>query len=128
MAHQTTITGRVSELTVERGLLDRGWQVSTPSLPEKYDIVVHEPGTPPHEFKRVQVKTIKRRYDRKNEMIVYATDGRGNPYTLEECDFLAGVEGSDFYLIPCRGITEYWSKDDEWEQKGWRKFSLTDAK
>lgn len=126
MAHQSTITGRVSELTVERELLRRGWQVSTPSLDEKYDILVREPGAPVHEYKRIQVKTIRRRDDRKNQMVVYATDGKGRPYTYEDCDFLIGVEGLDFYIIPCLGLTEYWAEDATYERKGWRKFSLTD--
>lgn len=122
MAHATQITGRVSELTVERALLSRGWEVSLPILNEVYDLVVREPGTPTSEFKRVQVKTIRRRVDRNNEMIIYATNGRGDPYIEEDVDFLAGVEGSTIYLVPCTGLKEYWTSDEAAPRKGWRRF------
>ena len=121
MAHETQITGRVSELTVERALLSRGFEVSRPILDEKYDLLIREPGTPSREFKRVQVKTIRRRIDRNNEMIVYATNGRGVPYAEEDVDYIAGVEGSTTYLIDCTGLKEYWATDKAAARK-WRRF------
>ena len=126
MAHITTITGRVSELTVERGLLARGWEVSRPIVDERYDLVVREPGTAPTDLKRIQIKTIRIREDRKGEYVVYATNGKKEPYTTDDCEYLAGVYGDDFYLVPCTGLTEYWA-DEQKRNAEWRKFSFTDV-
>lgn len=125
MAHNTQITGRVSELTAEKALLSRGWEVSRPILDEKYDLLVHEPGRPSSEFFRAQVKTIRRREDRNNEMVVYATNGKGVAYTSEDIDFLVGVEGEDTYLIPCSDLKEYWCTDADVLRKGWRKLGAS---
>ena len=121
MAHETQRTGRVSELTVERALLSRGYEVSRPILDEKYDLLMREPGAPSKDFKLVQVKTIRRRVDRNNEMVIYATNGRGVPYVAEDVDYIAGVEGTTVYLVECTGLKEYWASDEAAARK-WRKF------
>lgn len=113
----------MSELTTESVLLSRKWEVSRPILDEKYDILVREPGTPSSDFKRVQIKTIRRRVDRGNEMVIYATNGRGVPYVPEDIDYLAGVEGTSVYLVECTGLQEYWASD-ETAAKKWRRFDI----
>jgi hypothetical protein len=113
----------VSELTVESALLSRKWEVSRPLLDEKYDILVREPGTPSTDFKRVQIKTIRRRVDRNNEMVIYATNGRGVPYIAEDIDYIAGVEGLKVYLVECTGLQEYWASDEAAARK-WRLFDV----
>lgn len=109
MASTSAIRGGVSELTVQSALMSRGWDVSKPLLDEKYDLVAHEPGTPPNQLVRIQIKTIRPRTDRMDDLVIYATDGKGRPYTTDHCDYLAGVHGADVYLIPCIGQREYWS-------------------
>lgn len=121
MASETSRVGRVSELIVEATLLSRGWEVNVPSVDEAYDLVAREPNT--DEFVRIQVKTIRPRTDRANDLVVYATDGKGRPYTKTNCDIIAGVHGLDVYLIPVNGQREYWSVPTKAALK-WRKLSM----
>lgn len=123
MAHYSQLTGYTSEKIVELGLMTMGWQVSRPVVDESYDLLVHKPDTPPDQFLRLQVKTIRRRDDRKNEMVIYATNGRKRPYTKDDCDYLVGVEGTTFYFVPCIGQQEYWASDEKAAQK-WERFEL----
>jgi hypothetical protein len=108
---------------VESALLSRGFEVSRPILDEKYDILIREPGAASSDFKRVQIKTIRRRIDRNNEMVIYATNGRGVPYATEDVDYIAGVEGTSVYLVDCTGLQEYWATDEAAARK-WRRYNL----
>lgn len=123
MAYSTAVKGHNSEAIVEITLLAMGWEVSRPIVDEKYDLLVRMPGAGPNEFLRLQVKTIRRRADRKNEMVIYSTYGQGNPYTYEHCDYIVGVNETTFYMIPCDGRQEYWASDEKAERE-WEKFQL----
>ena len=120
MAHETQRIGAVSELTVARALLSNGWEVSLPVVDEVYDLVIRDPLT--NEFKTAQVKTIRRREDRGNEMVVYAKKGNGEAYTAHDCDYIIGVEGEDVYMFECTGKREYWAGDVS-AAKRWIKFT-----
>lgn len=121
MAHETQVTGKLSEMTVARALLSNGWEVAQPEVDESYDLVARDPLT--GEFKTIQVKTIRRRKDRNNEMVIYATNGKGKPYQPQDCDYIVGVEGDTVYMTECTGISEYWATDKA-ASKRWVKFTV----
>lgn len=123
MAHATQITGTLSELTVARALLSNGWEVSKPMVDEVYDLVARDPIT--SKLKTIQVKTIRRRKDRNNEMVIYATNGRGEPYRPQDCDYIVGVEGDTVYMTECTGIKEYWATDTA-ASKRWVRFEIAE--
>ena len=123
MAHETQIIGTVSELTAARALLSNGWEVAFPVVDEVYDIIARDPIT--RKFMTAQVKTIRRRADRGNEMVVYAKKGNGEAYTSQDCDFIVGVEGDDVYMFECTGKREYWAGDVS-AAKRWIKFSVSE--
>ena len=119
MAHQTQVIGTVSELTAARALLANGWEVSLPMVPERYDLVAKDPVD--KKQKTIQVKTIRRRGDRANEMVVYATDGKGRAYTPDSCDLIVGIEGDTAYMFENAGKKEYWASETS-AAKRWIKF------
>lgn len=123
MAHETQIKGAVSELTVARALLSNGWEVSLPAVDEVYDLVIRDPFT--HEFKTAQVKTIRRREDRGNDLVIYAKKGNGEAYCRDEVDYIVGVEGDDVYMFECTGKREYWATDQS-AAKRWIKFTVNE--
>lgn len=107
MAHSTTVRGGVSELIASSLLLTEfGWEVSRPLVPETYDLLARDPAT--GEYHRVQIKTVRRRADRGNQPVVYATKNNGEPYTTAEIDWIMGVEGNKAYIFKCRDKKEYW--------------------
>jgi hypothetical protein len=120
MAHETQVTGAVSELTAAMALLSNGYEVARPLVPEKYDLIIRDPLT--NDKFTVQVKTIRRRTDRSNEMVVYATNGKGEAYQPQDCDLLIGIEGDTAYMFECTGIKEYWASDTT-AAKRWVKFT-----
>lgn len=124
MAHETQITGKLSEMTVARALLSNGWEVAQPVVDEKYDLIAKEPLH--GDFIRIQVKTIRRRKDRNNEMVIYATNGKGKPYQPQDCDYIVGVEGDAVYMTECTGISEYWATDKA-AAKRWVKFTVDET-
>lgn len=109
MAHETQVTGTISELTATRALLANGWEVSNPAVDEVYDLVAKDPLS--GEFRTCQVKTIRRRSDRNNEMVIYATNGKGKPYSPSDCDYIVGVEKDTVYMFENTGLKEYWRTD-----------------
>ncbi len=114
MAHVTAITGEVSELTAASLLLtELGWEVSRPIVPEAYDLLARDPQT--GDYARIQVKTVRRRRDRLNQPVVYASKNSGEAYTTDEVDFIIGVEGSTAYMFECRGKKEYWLSENNLE-------------
>lgn len=121
MAHETQVTGTISELTAVRALLSNGWEVALPVVAENWDMVGKDPLT--GETKYMQVKTIRRRKDRGNEMVIYATNGKGEPYTPDSCDYIVGVEGDTVYMTECTGIKEYWASEAS-AAKRWIKFEV----
>jgi hypothetical protein len=118
MGHPSQITGEISELTATIALMSNGWEVAFPSVDEPYDLVARDPDT--GKWTTIQVKTIRRRTDRNNEMVIYATNGKGEPYTPDVCNVIAGVTDNTVYLVPCSGIREYWATDESAERK-WTK-------
>ncbi|PAE24025.1 group I intron-associated PD-(D/E)XK endonuclease [Bacillus sp. 7894-2] len=120
MAHETQVKGTISELTAAMALLSNGWEVSFPAVDEVYDLVIRDPLT--NEFKTAQVKTIRRREDRGNEMVVYSKKGNGEAYTPQDSDYIIGVEGQDVYMFECSGKREYWAKDSS-AAKRWIRFT-----
>lgn len=121
MAHETQVKGVVSELTAARALLSNGWGVSQPVVDEVYDLVIRDPLT--GEFKTAQVKTIRRREDRGNELVIGSKKGNGEAYTPEEVDYIVGVEGETVYMFECTGKREYWASDQT-ALKRWIKFTV----
>lgn len=120
MAHETQVTGTVSELTAALALLSNGYEVAQPLVAEKYDLMIRDPLT--NEKYTVQVKTIRRRADRGNELVVYATNGKGEAYEPQDCDLIVGVEGDAIYMFECTGKKEYWASDTT-AAKRWVKFT-----
>ncbi|MBC1290544.1 hypothetical protein HCB26_06175 [Listeria booriae] len=111
MAHITTIRGEVSELTASCLLMtELGWEVSRPLVPETYDLLGRDPNT--GKYYRVQVKTVRRRHDRENQPVVYATNSKGEAYMPDDVDYILGVEGAIAYLFNCRGKKEYWLNEE----------------
>lgn len=120
MAHETQVTGTVSELTAALALLSNGYEVARPLVDETYDLMIRDPLT--NEKFTVQVKTIRRRTDRGNELVVYATNSRGDAYEPQDCDLIVGVEGDAIYMFECTGKKEYWASDTT-AAKRWVKFT-----
>ncbi|MBC1879425.1 hypothetical protein HCA33_05280 [Listeria seeligeri] len=111
MAHATSIRGEVSELTAASLLLtELGWEVSRPIVAECYDLLGRDPET--GEYHRVQVKTARRRADRDNQPVIYATKNSGEAYSTAEIDYIIGIEGSIGYFFKCRGKKEYWLNEN----------------
>lgn len=119
-AHETQITGRQSELTAIKALIDAGWEVAEPVVGEPYDLLAKNPVT--DVWVQLQVKTVRKRDDRGGAAVVYATKSNGKPYSEKEVDYFVGVDGEDCYLILNRKKREYWkpvgpvnrNKESEW--------------
>ncbi|WP_141431932.1 hypothetical protein [Bacillus sp. 03113] len=110
MAHETQVTGAISELTAARAMMESlGWEISRPLVPEVYDFLARDPVN--GESYRVQVKTLRIRTDRNNALVVYAKKGNGKPYTRDEIDLIVGVNGDRAFMFECTGLSEYWSTE-----------------
>lgn len=110
MAHETQIIGAISELTAAKLLMERmGYEVAVPIVAEVYDLLARDPAD--GNVYRVQVKTLRRRTDRDNALVVYAKKGDGTPYTADEVDYIVGVDGERAFMFECTGIGEYWSTE-----------------
>jgi hypothetical protein len=116
MAHQSTVTGGVSELIATAALLNAGWQVSKPEVPECYDRIGI---TPEGNYVKLQIKTVYTRTDRKGAKVVFATKGDGTAYTPDESDYIVGVDGTDVWLIKNRNLREYWQPIRPTLENGW---------
>lgn len=115
MAHQTQVTGTLSELLAAASLLENGWEVAIPAASEVYDLVGKDPVN--GKWYTFQVKTIRRRTDRKGELVVYAKKGNGDAYSLEDCDYLLGVLDDSVFMFENRGLREYWASDEAAETR-----------
>jgi len=117
MAHETTITGGLSEMAATMALIANGWEIAKPVIPEVYDLIGKHSET--GECRTFQVKTINRRFDRKGEYVISGKKSNGKNYTTKDCDFIVGVHGEAVYLTPCKGYAEYWASestiDKRWE-------------
>lgn len=119
MAHETTTKGRHSELIAITALLANGWTVMESVTPEAFDIGITRPGMG-REFYRVQIKSARRRDDRKDELVVYTRKNSGGVYTKAEADYIIGVIDGDVYMFPNREIGEYWCRPEDLGTK-WTK-------
>ncbi|KYC67209.1 hypothetical protein [Heyndrickxia coagulans] len=110
MAHETQITGALSELTAAKLMMEQlGYEVAKPLVPEVYDFLARDPAN--GQSYRVQVKTLRKRADRDGALVVYAKKNNGKPYTPDEIDLIVGVDGNRAFLFECTGLTEYWSTE-----------------
>jgi hypothetical protein len=112
MAHETTTKGRHSELIATTALLANGWTVMESVTPEVFDLGITRPGMG-REFYRVQVKTARRRDDRKDELVVYTRKNSGGVYTKDEADYIIGVIDGEVYMFENRCLTEYWCRPED---------------
>lgn len=125
MAHQTQITGAISELTAAKALMEGlGWEVAKPLVPEVYDFLARDPIS--GAAHRVQVKTLRIRADRANALVVVARKGNGEAYTSDEVDYIVGIDGERAFMFECRGCAEYWSTEQT-ASKRWVALNNTKA-
>lgn len=128
MAHITEIVGQVSEAIARTALICAGWTVAKTETQESFDIVAREPAN--GEWKTFQVKTIKLRSDRRNEMVVYTRKGNGEAYTQPEADYIIGVLGAKeseaprVWVFENTGQTEYWATEASAERR-WIELPLS---
>lgn len=110
MAHETQITGAISELVAAKLMMESlGYEVAKPLVPEVYDFLARDPIN--GKAYRIQVKTLRVRTDRDNALVVYARKGNGKPYTKDEIDYIVGVDGNRAFMFECENLTEYWSTE-----------------
>jgi hypothetical protein len=127
MAHITETVGKYSELIARAALMANGWEaVSKSETEEPFDISARDPLT--HEWKTFQCKTIRRRADRNNELVIYARNSRGNAYEQSDADYIIGVLGEDgelprIWFFENRGLGEYWASEAR-ASKRWVELSL----
>jgi len=127
MAHTTENVGKYSELIARAALLANGWgAVSKSETEESFDISARDPLN--GEWKTFQVKTIRKREDRRGELVVYARNGRGNAYEQSDTDYIIGVLGVDgeiprVWMFENRGISEYWASEAR-ASKRWVELSI----
>lgn len=127
-AHITEVVGQVSEAIARTALICAGWTVAKTETRESFDIVARDPVS--GEWKTFQVKTIKLRSDRRNEMVVYARKGNGEPYTQPEADYIIGVLGAKdaeaprAWMFANTGRAEYWATEASAELR-WHELPLS---
>ena len=116
MAHVTERVGAYSELIVEASLIASGYlHVSRPATNEYYDLSATDRLTGEHVT--FQVKTLKRRTDRDDSLVVVARRGDGSKYEVDEAaDYYVGVLVDDgeiprVFLMKNRNISEYWASE-----------------
>lgn len=124
MAHESMVTGMISEITAMRALIQNGWEVAKPQVPEVYDLVAKDPHT--GKFLKIQVKTARVRDDRDGAIVIIARKGNGQAYTPEEADLIAGVLGDTVYLTEVTGQQEYWSTQTS-ASKRWVEITAKEA-
>jgi len=126
-AHVTEITGRYAELIARAALLANGWTVHTADTDEAYDILATDPLSGGHY--RIQVKTIRQRTDRGNELVVYAKKGNGEVYTKADADYIVGVWADNgvvprVYMFENRELSEYWATEQRATER-WIELPIT---
>ncbi|MCU6709307.1 hypothetical protein M6D81_11375 [Paenibacillus sp. J5C_2022] len=95
-------------------LLAAGWTVHDAVTDESYDVLATDPLTGSHS--KIQVKTIRQRIDRGNELVVYAKKNDGSTYDKSDADYIVGVWAVDgeiprIFMFENRGIGEYWASE-----------------
>ena len=130
MASETSTKGRHAELIAITALLANGWTVMEPTVAEAFDLGIIRPGS--RELRKVQIKTVRiRNKDGVDYAIVCGTKNNGNVYTQEEADYFIGVLDGVAYMFPNRGLTEYWLKpadiNEKWTRLDASISNLTDV-
>lgn len=126
MAHVTEVVGSYSELVAEMALMANGYVVSRTRTAEPFDFKAEDPLTGAE--LKVQVKTIRKRSDRGNELVVYATNGRGKTYAKSDVDYFIGVLAEEgevprVWMFENRGLREYWASEAR-ASKRWVELSI----
>jgi hypothetical protein len=114
LAHITEVVGKYSQIIAKAALIANGWEVAETETDESYDFVARDPVS--REWYTFQCKTVRKRTDRNNELVVYAKNGRGEPYSKSDADYIIGVLGTDgelprVWYFENRGIGEYWASE-----------------
>lgn len=114
MAHITEVVGKYSQVIAKAALMANGWEVAETETDETYDFVARDPVD--REWYTFQCKTIRKRSDRNNELVVYAKNGRGIPYAKTDADYIIGVLGEEgeiprVWYFENVGCGEYWASD-----------------
>lgn len=131
MAHESTLTGGISESLAHAMFLSHGFSVFTSVVPEVYDLIVVGKGENGENSSfTVQVKTVKIRRDREGQIVIKGSSQGGVPYPKKDVDYLFGVHqpSGRGYLIENRELTEYWASSFEVAREKWTEFRLGDDK
>lgn len=128
MAHVNERVGTYAELIAEAALLASGYiGVGKPTTAEYYDLSAIDPLTKKHVT--FQVKTLKRREERDNNLVLFAKRGNGERYSEDEsADYYIGVLIDDgvfprVFAMEDRGISEYWAKETKASER-WVELSV----
>ncbi|MEK0286523.1 group I intron-associated PD-(D/E)XK endonuclease [Caldifermentibacillus hisashii] len=116
MANEAITKGRHAELIAITALLANGWTVMEPTAPDVYDLGITRPGST--EFHRVQVKMARLRHkDGTDWVVVNGTRNNGEYYGTDEIDYFIGVHDGVAYMFKNRGLSEYWCKPSELDER-----------
>lgn len=126
MAHETQILGKVSEITAALALIANGWEVAEPVMAEEYDLVAKDPID--KKWRTFQVKSLRRRSDRNNEMVIVGRKNNGGTYQPSEVDYMLGVDNANdtVYMVECSGLSEYWASEST-AAKRWVELSAKEV-
>lgn len=126
MAHETQILGKVSEITAALALIANGWEVAEPVMAEEYDLVAKDPID--KKWRTFQVKSLRRRSDRNNEMVIVGRKNNGGTYQPSEVDYMLGVDTVNdvVYMVECSGLSEYWASEST-AAKRWVELSAKEV-
>jgi len=127
MAHKEETIGKFAEMIARAALMAAGWSgVSKPETEEPYDILAAEPIS--GEIKRIQVKTIRDRREKRDTLTVSGRKNTGKPYTKADTDYFIGVlieaDVTKAYMFECRGITDYWMPKRNEGKREWVELKL----
>lgn len=114
MAHISEQVGKYSQVIAKAALMAAGFEVAETETEEPYDFVARDPLN--GKWFTWQCKTIRRRGDRNNELVLVATNGKGKRYAKTDADYFIGVlaengETPRVYYFENRGLREYWASD-----------------
>lgn len=120
----TANKGRHAELIAITALLANGYRVMEPTTPDVYDLGVSRNEWKNY-YRRVQVKTARLRVkDGAEWVVVTGTRNNGQVYSTDEIDDFIGVLDGVPYMFECRGISEYWVKPTELDEK-WTRLNAS---
>jgi hypothetical protein len=103
-----------------------GYQVSRTRTAEPFDLKAVDPLN--GKELKIQCKTIRKRADRGNELVVYATNGRGRTYDKSDVDCFIGVLAEEgeiprVFMFENRNIREYWASEARASER-WVELSI----